>query len=211
MTSAARPGSDIELVGWPPSITASQTPLNSAKACPSSRSSANSHSYSCVLGLSQRLRHGCRRIVDQRSAGPVGSHGKACGGVLAEQSEIGRVCTVTHRQSSAGVVAVGHIAKYRIAAESKICKLKQVVTVEACHGATEIGGMVDLQRGVGAGIERDVLAERPTHFESRHTVDQHRACAAHIAVGRDVGPICPQQSGIGYITIDNEAATTSRS
>jgi hypothetical protein len=40
--------------------------------------------YSCLLGLSQRLRRqGYRRIVDKRSAGPVGSHDKACGGVLA--------------------------------------------------------------------------------------------------------------------------------
>jgi hypothetical protein len=69
---------------------------------------------------------------------------------------------VTCRQSPAGVAPVGRIAKCRIAAESKICKVKQVVTVEACHGAMEIGGMVDLQPGVGAGIERDVLAERPT-------------------------------------------------
>src|SRR5262249_21093928 len=135
---------------------------------------------------------------------------KACGGVLAEQSEIGRVRAVTHRQSSAGVVAVGHIAKCGISAESKICKVKQVVTVEACHGATKIGGMVDLQRGVGAGIERNVLAERSTHFESRYTVDHRRACAAHLAVGRDIAAIRPQQPGIGDITMDDEAAATSR-
>src|SRR5215831_11440818 len=117
MTKAARPGSDIELVGLPSSITASQLRESS-----SSREafSANSYSYSCVLGLSQRLRHGCRRILDERSAGPVGRHGKACGSVLAEQSEIGRVRAVTHRQSSAGVVAVGHIAKCGTSAESKI-------------------------------------------------------------------------------------------
>src|SRR5215467_9721089 len=102
MTSAARPGSDIELVGLPSSITASQP----AKA-------GYSYCYSCLMRLSQRWREGCRRIVDKRSAGPIGSHGKACGGVLAKQCQIGRVRAVTHRQSSAGVVAVGHIAKFR--------------------------------------------------------------------------------------------------
>ena len=117
---------------------------------------------------------------------------------------------VTHRQSPARVVAVGRIAKCRIAAESKIRKVEHIVTVEACHGATEVGGMIDLQRGVGAGIERDVLAERPTHFESGSTVDQRRARAAHIAVDRDIAAIRPQQPGIGYIAMDNEAAAAGR-
>ena len=48
---------------------------------------------------------------------------------------------VTCRQSPARVVAVGRIAKCRIAAESKIRKVKHIVTVEASHCATEVGGM----------------------------------------------------------------------
>src|SRR4051794_16253604 len=110
---------------------------------------------------------------------------------------------VTCRQSPACVVAVGGIAKCGTAAESKIRNVKHIITVEAYHGATEIGGMVDLQRGVGASIERNVLAERPSRFKSRDTVDQRRACAAHIAVDRDIAAIRPKQPGIGYITIDD--------
>src|SRR5262245_57381112 len=134
MTSAARPGSDIEFVGFPSSITASQL----RDSLPLFPSRANSYSYSCLMRLSQRWRQGCRRIVDKRSAGPVGSHGKACGGVLAKQCEIGRVRAVTHRQSSAGVVAVGRIAKCRIAAERDVRKVKQILGGKARDLAAEL-------------------------------------------------------------------------
>ena len=82
---------------------------------------------------------------------------------------------VTHRHGPARVAAVGRITKCRIFAESKIRKVEHIATVEACRGATEVGGMIDLQRGVCARIEPDVSAERPTYFESGSTVDQRRA------------------------------------
>ena len=71
-----------------------------------------------MLGVSQRLRQGCRGrvVVDKRSAEPVGRHDKACSHVLAQQRDIGRVRAVTHCQSSARVAAVGRIAKCRIGA-----------------------------------------------------------------------------------------------
>src|SRR5919201_1183013 len=137
MTSAARPGSDIELVGWPPSITASQLSSIARKPVPGELSGANSCSYSCLMRLSQRWRQACRRIVDKRSAGPVGSHDKACRGVLAKQREIGRVRAVTHPQSSAGVVAVWHIAKCRIAAERDVREVKQILGGKARDLAAE--------------------------------------------------------------------------
>ena len=85
-----------------------------------------------MLGVSQRLRQGCRgEVVDKRSAEPVGSHDKACSHILAQQRDIGRVCAVTDCQSSACVAAVGRIIKCGIAAESNIHEVERIISIEA--------------------------------------------------------------------------------
>ena len=74
-----------------------------------------------MMRLSQRGRQGCRsHVVDKRSPETVSRHDKTCSRVLTQQRDVGRVRAVTCRQSPARVVAVGRIAKCRIAAESKI-------------------------------------------------------------------------------------------
>ena len=84
-----------------------------------------------MVRLNQRGRQGCRsHVVDKRSE-TVSRHDKTCSRILAQQRDVGRVRAVTCRQSPARVVAVGRIAKCRIALESKIRKVKHIVSIEA--------------------------------------------------------------------------------